>query len=121
MVLSVLLFGLWPAFSATRSGLAATARGGATASKRRYWGRNALVVAQTGLVAMLLIAAGLFAQTFLHASQASPGFRVDNLLLATFNPQLSGYSEAQVKGFYEELEPRVAARPAHVISHWQAM
>jgi predicted permease len=60
---------------------------------------------------MLLIAAGLFAQTFIRASEASPGFRVDNLLLATFNPQLSGYSEPQVKAFYGELGRRVASLP----------
>ena len=111
-VVAVFLFGLWPAVAATRSQIAARARSGVgTAKRRANWGRNGLVIAQTALVAMLLIAAGLFAQSFVHVSNASPGYRVDNLLLASFDPALSGYDETRTRSFYAELLRKTSALP----------
>lgn len=119
MVASVLIFGLWPAFAATRSELSARAR--TPLSKGR--GRTALVVAQTALVAMMLIAAGLFARVFVEAGSANPGFRVNNVLIATFDPNLAGYDEVRTRTFYEELHKRAAALPgvrsASLASHVQ--
>jgi predicted permease len=107
-VVSVFAFGLWPALAATRSGLSARAR---SQSQRANWGRNGLVVSQTALVTMLLIAAGLVAQSFVRVSTASPGFRVDNVLLASFDPALSGYEEARTRGFYDSLLQNARSLP----------
>jgi predicted permease len=65
----------------------------------------------------------LFAQVFVEASTANPGFRVDNVLVATFDPNLAGYDAARTRAFYEELHKRAGAlagvRSASLASHVQ--
>ncbi len=107
MLASVFLSGLWPAIRSTRSELARRTRREAVRGRSR----NVLMITQTALVAVILIAAGLFAQKFVVSSRANPGFRVDNVLIASFDPHLSGYNDDRTKQFYEELRRRAAALP----------
>ncbi|HEY6342874.1 MAG TPA: ABC transporter permease [Bryobacteraceae bacterium] len=106
----VILFGLWPAIRATRADLVSPTKDAAP-SRSRVPLRNAVVTVQTALAAMLLICASLFLKSFFLARRADPGFRVDNVLTASFDPSLVGYSEERTRAFYDNLRTRAAAIP----------
>ena len=109
-MLAVILSSLWPAIRATRVDLISPTK--ETAPRRaRLWGRNALVAVQTALAAMLLICASLFVKSFALARAANPGFRVDNVLTASFDPSLVGYSEERMRAFYQDLLERMRKLP----------
>jgi predicted permease len=101
-ILAVILSSLWPALRATRVDLVSPTKEAAP-RRARLWGRNALVAVQTALAAMLLIAASLFVKSFALARAANPGFRVDDVLTASFDPSLVGYSEQRARAFYRDL------------------
>lgn len=114
MVVSVLVFGLWPAIRASRVDLISPARGPAPKAghARRLGGRNALVAVQTALVLMLLMSASLFIKSFVLARKENPGFRIDNVLVMPFNPALVGtYSNARIRALYREIQEQVNKLP----------
>ena len=102
---SALVFGLAPAMQATRPDLvpalkSARAEGG---KRRRFLGRNGLVIAQIAGSLVLLVFA---TQAYRGASivLSSPlGFRTSHLLLATFDPSLARYTPDQTEQFYKRL------------------
>jgi putative ABC transport system permease protein len=109
------LFGLVPAFQATRSAVsdslkeagrgAVTSRGGARV-------RGALVVAEMALAVTLLAGAGLLIRSFATLAAVHPGFDVENAL--TFELSLSGdryAKEPQQVSFFDQLLPRLRAIP----------
>jgi len=108
--LAVILSGLWPAICATRVDLVSPTKERAP-RRARLWGRHAVVTVQTALAAMLLISASLFVKSFLRARAANPGFRVDHVLTASFDPSLVGYSEQRARAFYQELLEQVRMLP----------
>jgi predicted permease len=104
-VASALLFGLAPALQSTKPDLVpALKSGGAVAGRRRrFLGRNALVIAQVAGSLLLLVFA---TQAYRGASVilSSPaGFRTDHLLTASFNPTLARDSMEQTREFYRRL------------------
>lgn len=113
MLISLLVFGLWPALRATKLDLARSAKA-PLASPRRLQARSVMVAIQTALAVMLLIPATLFAKSFARAGAANPGFRVENVLTMTLSPALGGYSEQQTQAFYTEIQKRVGKMPGVV-------
>ncbi len=112
-LLTGLLFGLAPAWSAFRSPPASSLRDSERAGEtkmRRLLGRG-LVVAQVGLSVMLLSAAGLFVGNLLSLERLDLGFQRDHVLLVTLDPARSGYSRAQLSQPYQELLRRLEAIP----------
>ncbi|MGO9095412.1 MAG: ABC transporter permease [Bryobacteraceae bacterium] len=110
---SAILFGLAPALQATRAGLAPALKSGAEGAgkRRRFLGRNTLVIAQVAGSLLLLVCA---TQLFRGASflLTSPhGFRSDHLLMANFDPSLVRYSEAQTQVFFKRLAEQARALP----------
>ena len=110
-VAAVLMAGLWPAIRATRVDLISPMKGTEGGKVGSAGGRHALVAIQTALATMLLVSAALFIQSFVVSSRANPGFRVDDLLVVSFDPTLGGYSEARSQSFYREVENRVSQLP----------
>ncbi|HMD96958.1 MAG TPA: ABC transporter permease, partial [Terriglobia bacterium] len=104
-VATAILFGLAPALQSTRPDLvpALKSGGGAPGKRRRFLGRNALVVAQVaGSLLLLVFATQIFrAASFLLSSPI--GFRADHLLSAGFNPTLARETMEQTKEFYRQL------------------
>jgi putative ABC transport system permease protein len=82
-VLTGIIFGLLPAWTATRehagAGLKESGRSiaGSLASLRL---RRLLVVSETALALILLVGAGLLLRSFAHMASVPPGFRTDNIL-----------------------------------------
>ncbi len=104
---ALVLSSLWPAIRASRIDLAAPLKRAAGSFRGRY----VLVAAQTALATMLLVSAALFVKSFLLTSRANPGFRVDHVLIAQFDPSLGGLSNQQAQTFYREVAERVSKLP----------
>src|SRR5260370_28841149 len=73
--------------------------------------RHALVITQVALSMVALISAGLFVRSLGEAYKADPGFDPHGVLLASFDPFLSGYDESRGRGFYRRLVERVRTVP----------
>jgi len=110
---SAVAFGMIPALQAARTnlaaGLQATMRVSAGRSQQRI--RAGLVVAETAIGVMLLIAAGLLLRNFNRLLHTSPGFDPQNVVTARFRLPDARYSYPKQIGFYEELLPDLAAVP----------
>ena len=115
-LISVILFGLMPAFRATRADLtSAIKNGGASAPARKllarlFRGRNVLVAGQVAISLLLLTAttmlyAGVY-QGFV-TSIRNPGFQVDRLLAIDFAPSNVHYKDAKAGDFFRDLVERL--------------
>jgi predicted permease len=112
-VLSSLLCGLAPALQSTRVDLVNALKSADVdlPGRKRFWGRNMLVVAQVSTSLMLLTASFLMARSFQHSLQDGNGFAKDHLLMVKFDPRLLQYDAAQTKRFYKLLADRVREAP----------
>jgi predicted permease len=112
-LLSVVLFGLVPAWQATKTDLVPALKSAAGGQGRntRLLGRNTLVVAQVaGSLVLLVAATQLYLGTRVLFS-SSPGFRTDKLIMASFQPALVRYTPAQTVDFYRRLIEKARALP----------
>jgi len=112
---TAVLFGLAPAWRATRADVATalkdqTAGTGAARGHARF--RQAAVVVQVALSLLLLVAAGLFARTLHNLRTCDPGFRTEKLLSLGVDPALNGYDAERGRAFYERLTERLRRLPA---------
>lgn len=104
------LFGLAPAFHATRRSVNDTIKGG-SAPPRRTRLRSGMVVGQLALSLVLLVAAGLFVRTMQRALDTPLGFDPENVLAVELNLTLNRYGEDDGRAFYDALLERVRALP----------
>jgi len=112
-LLTGLVFGLVPAWRATKVDLTPTLKDsgrGSSAASRSLFGRG-LVVMQVALSLLLLIGAGLFLRTLVNLQRADPGFNTKNLLLFNVSPDLNGYREERLAQFYDRMTERLEALP----------
>src|SRR5215472_9499998 len=113
-VITTLLFGLAPTLQASKQDLVTALKDNAPVvgrGRRRVSLRQALVVTQVALSMVALISAGLFVRSLREAYKADPGFDPRNVLLASFDPFLSGYDETRGRDFYRRLIERVRTTP----------
>ena len=117
-VVTGLLFGLLPAFQATRPNLTNDLRQGGAATLGGYGmrsvnGRNALVVAEIALAFVLLIGSGLMVRSLGRLLATDAGFDPRNLL--TLRITLPGtYEQPQVDAFWNNLLERLRTAPGVV-------
>jgi predicted permease len=111
--LSALAASLGPAWQSTRVDLVTTLKSQAAMDPRRsrVWGRNLLVSGQIALSLVLLTVAVLLYRGFALELGRGPGFRVDHLLLASFDPDLINYDAARAERFYRDLKDKARALP----------
>ena len=112
-VASAILFGLAPALQSTRADLvpALKAGGAAPGKRRRFLGRNALVIAQVAGSLVLLVVATQAYRGAQRLLSSPAGFRTDHLLMASFNPALARDSTEQTKEFYRRLQEQARTLP----------
>ena len=113
-MLSVLIFGLVPAFTSGQVDLVSALKtpddaGGVRT--RILWGRNFLVVGQIAISVVLLAATTIVYHAFRTQLLAGAGFRTSHLLTMSFDPRLIRYSDQQSNEFYHRLLQQVAATP----------
>ena len=114
-VLTGVLFGVAPAWiaaraqpaDALRSGLRATSTGASRLQR-------ALVVLQAGLSFVLLVGAGLFAQSLNRLENTDMKLDARNRYIVHINPQAAGYATTQVEALYRTMEERFHALPGVV-------
>ena len=116
-----ILFGLAPAFRATRIGFATVLNYGAgkQSSGRSFWdpGRI-LVVTQVALSLPLLIGAGLLIRSIRNVENFDPGFNREHLLL--FSTQFLGVNLVRSGQLLKEIQERMTGLPgarAAALSH----
>ena len=110
-----ILFGLIPAFSASRTDLSVTLKEGSSRTGsgfRQNKARSILVVTEMALALILLVGAALLIRTFATLRSVKPGFDAHNVL--TMEMSLSGTrfeNTAGVAQAVREVERRVGALP----------
>ena len=116
-VLSAVFCGLVPALQSTRGDLIKGLKSadGEEPGRKRFWGRNALVVAQIAMSLMLLAASFLMYRGFQHGLaeggiEFAEGAR-DRVLMVRFDPRLIQYDTTRTQQFYERLSERVRETP----------
>jgi predicted permease len=112
VLITAIMFGLAPAWQASRADLASVlkAQAGAIASGSAHARmRRAMVAAQVALALVLLTGAGLFARSLYNLLALEPGFQAENLLTFSIDPRLSGYDHNRALQFYRELQTRLSA------------
>jgi putative ABC transport system permease protein len=115
-LLTALLAGLLPAWSASGAHLAEALKDAgraATEGKRGGQLRGALVAGQTAVALVLLVGAGLLGQSLVRLSRESPGFVTQGLLAAQVELPVSRYPQGSpaVSAFWAALTERVRALP----------
>jgi putative ABC transport system permease protein len=112
-VATALACGLIPAIRSARVNLqdAIKSSGRGTESPASQRIKNAFVVSQLALSLVLLIGAALLLQSFENLLSVNPGFRAQNVLMASISLPSSRYTKAQSKEFYESLLARLRSLP----------
>ena len=82
-----------------------------TAANRLFSLRSGLILLQVALSLPLLITAALLLRTLQNLRGLDTGFDKRNVLLATVNPSLNGYSPEKSKNFFNELLRRTRSLP----------
>jgi predicted permease len=111
-VLTGLLFGLAPAWQATRLNLTASLKDqtGARASRSRLTLNKALVVVQVALSLFLLIGAGLFARSLRNLRTLDAGLNYENVV--QFGLDTSGdYGTERLSDLYKRMLARLESLP----------
>jgi predicted permease len=112
-LLTGIVFGLVPAWRATKVDLTPALKDSArssSAASRSLLSRS-LVVMQVALSLLLLVGAGLFLRTLLNLQRVDPGFNTRNLLLFGVEPGLIGYKDERLAQLYQQMTERLEAIP----------
>jgi len=106
------LFGLAPALMAARTHPADALRSNArTTAHGASFLQRALVVLQASLSLVLLVAAGLFAQSLNKVENVDMKLNATNRYIAHINPQAAGYKNTEVELLYQTIVDRFHAIP----------
>jgi macrolide transport system ATP-binding/permease protein len=110
-----ILFGLAPALMAARTQPAEALRLNArTTAHGASFLQRSLVVLQSALSLVLLVAAGLFAQSLNKAQSVDMKLDATNRYIAHINPQAAGYKNTEVEPLYQEIVDRFHGIPGVV-------
>src|SRR5262247_4099369 len=111
-VMTGLLFGLAPAWQATRVNLTASLKDqtGASAGRSRLALNKLLVITQVALSVFLLIVAGLFVRSLRNLKGLDTGFDYENIVQFSIDPG-GGYNLAQGANLHKQMLSRLEALP----------
>lgn len=114
-VFTGILFGIAPAFRATRVNLTPALKENPGNAAGRHGTRSfagkVLVTVQIAMCLFLLIGAGLFLRTLENLENQNLGFNRYNLLTFAIAPMENGYKGARLATLYEQLLARLQALP----------
>ena len=117
------LFGLMPAFRASRANVADALKEDTRTSGRsreKITLANILVAGQVAFSFLLLVTAALFLRSIGRAYQMDPGFQTAHLATFMTNPGQAGYTKSQTIRFYDAARERVAALPGVASVAWSS-
>ncbi len=110
-LLTGVLFGLAPAWRATRLDLATSLKQSRRTTSVVSRLSKGLIVAQVALSLLLLVGAGLFIRTLYNLQHVNLGFNQENLLLFRLQPEQGGYKGERLMQFYQQLFARLDKLP----------
>ena len=113
-LLTVFLFGMGPAFHATRLELALSLKEGrsVTAGPQRNRLSRGLIVGQVALSLMLLAGAGLFLRSLVNLMNEDTGFDKQKVLVAGIDPGAAGYQvDARLENMMGRVEEQTSSLP----------
>jgi putative ABC transport system permease protein len=113
-LVTVALFGLLPAFQATRADLGHVLKShSAQSSPGRGMTRlrTVLTTAQIALSMVLLVLAGLFTQSLVNLARVDLGMTVDSILTFKVSPGLNSYGPERNAAIYARIQEELAAVP----------
>jgi predicted permease len=110
-VVTAVLSGLLPAWSAGRVDPLAGLKSAAAVKSPRLRAGRMLVAAQIALAVVLFAGGGLYVRTIVNLVRINPGFATENLLLFRLNPRAAGHRGAQLAAFYDQVQPALAKIP----------
>lgn len=117
-VITAVVFGLVPAFQASKIDLNGALKQGGGRTGLNAGGnrlRSAMVVSEVALALVLLVGAGLLIQTFLKLRDQYSGLRPENVLtLRTVLPRSKYAEQPQRTAFYKQVLERVSSLPGVV-------
>ncbi len=109
-LLATLLFGLVPAFQASKIDLAAAMKsesGSVVGGRGKAWIRSSLVLVQVSLSFILLVGAGLLLKSLLLMQETDPGFSTKGVLTTSIDMVAAGYDPQRIKTFQDSLQERL--------------
>jgi predicted permease len=112
-ILTGLLFGLAPAWAATRAEIStALKQGSQTASRsRRHFGGKAIVAFQVALSTLLVFAAGIFLRSIINLNSIDLGFHPDHLVLFDLAPPSLRYPAPKDVQLHAQVEDALRSVP----------
>ncbi|HEY3826590.1 MAG TPA: ABC transporter permease [Bryobacteraceae bacterium] len=112
-ILTTLLFGLAPAFRATRINLEGALRAGARGVREgsRINTQKLLVVSQMALTFILVVGAIWFADSLRNLGKVRLGFDKEHVVTVWINPQSAGYATERLPELYRRLVDSAEAVP----------
>jgi predicted permease len=105
------LFGLAPAWTASKSKPADALRGSRTTVSGASLLQRSLVVFQVALSLVLLVGAGLFLESLNNLQGTDLKLNAKNRYIVHINPQAAGYVQTQLDALYHTMEDRFHALP----------
>lgn len=114
-LITTFVFGLVPAWQASKADLHSTLEQGGRSSgpnsgRQRF--RQSLVVLQVAVAVLLVVSAGLLLKSFWRLSQVDPGFKKENLLSLSLTLPHAKYGDGvRINSFYNELLDRISNLP----------
>ena len=111
---SVVLFGIIPAWRATRDGISQMLKdqgSAVSASTGHVRFRKLLVAGQVAFTMLLVVGAALFTGTLWNLRKQNLGIKTEHLITFSIAPQLSGYDEARTILLIDQLRERLSALP----------
>jgi predicted permease len=107
------LFGAVPAWSATRAEIGTAIKDGGKASTRRRkgWNGRTIVAFQVALSTLLVVGAGLFLRTLINLNSIEVGFRADGLVLFDINPPSKQYPAPKDVALHARMEEALRTVP----------
>ena len=114
-LITTFIFGLVPAWQASKTDLHSTLEQGGRSSgphsgRQRF--RQSLVVLQVAVAVLLVVSAGLLLKSFWRLSQVDPGFKKENLLSLSLTLPHAKYGDGlRINSFYNDLLDRISNLP----------
>lgn len=113
-LLTVIVFGLAPAWNASRADAAEVMKAQASrssGSRAAVRFRAALTTAQIAFSLVLLVLAGLFTRSLMNVNSEDIGIDVDSIVSFSITPHLNAYDPQQLGTLYDRLEETLAEQP----------
>ena len=108
-----ILFGVAPAWQATRTQVSSALKDNAqtTTRRRRGMANRAIVGFQVALSTLLVVVAGFFLRTVINLNRVDPGFDPRNIVLFELRPPQTEYPGAKEAALFRQIVERLSAVP----------